>query len=396
MERIKISINFSICSRLKYFKSIFIIAVILLLMSNTTKAAIFFVDNVNGDDINSDGSLSNPWASIRKAMHEVTAGDTVNIINNGPDNPYREEAPISPIADGTPDNKIAIQGPGQSQYAYIVMSSNYTEGALCRECLIFNKDMEYWSDASTPMDWDLYGFDYTVLKDSSEVYSGVYSLKAVMGTEIGNEFNMHQILKLSGSSNITFSFYYKASHNFSFLVQNIDSDTFWHANTSQWSTGGYFNTVSSSTDWTRYSITFPLNGNSRYRFWIQASSENSITYVDQIRITEQTNSWELHPGSNNDTYKIYVSAPFTIFGALNSEWNSLGVNAISKKDRGAEGYNDLNKGEWDWSDDYLYYRLNDNETIETVHLEGNYSSDKVVQNVRNHIIFRYLDVSLVP
>jgi alkaline phosphatase len=397
MEQIIISAKFKGCFLLKYFKLILFIVVILLMVSNAAyacKAAIYFVDNVNGDDLNNDGSLSNPWASIRKAMKEVTAGDTVNIINNGPDNPYREEAPISPISQGTPHNKITIQGPGQSQYAYIVMSSNYSEGAPCRECLIFNKDMEYWSDASTPTDWDLYGFDYTVLKDSSEVYSGEYSLKAVIGTEIGSEFNMHQILKLIGSSNVTFSFYYKASHNFSFLVQNIESGEFWHANSSQWSTGGYFNTVLSSTEWNRYSITFPLNGSSRYRFWINAASDNSITYVDQIRITEQTNSWEPHHNSNNNTYKIYVSEPFTIFGALKSEWNSKGVNAVSKRDRGAEGYNALLKGEWDWSNDYLYYRLNDNETIDTVHLEGNYSNDKVVQNFRNHIIFRYLDVSL--
>ena len=57
----------------KYLKAtglrMVLIVVVLLLLTSATQAATYYVDNVNGNDIINDGSLTNPWASIRKAMN---------------------------------------------------------------------------------------------------------------------------------------------------------------------------------------------------------------------------------------------------------------------------------------------------------------------------------------
>lgn len=68
----------------------------------------FYVDGVNGDDVNNDGSMGNPFATIQAGADAASAGDTV-MIHAGV---YRET--VSVATSGTAANPIVFQAvPGE-------------------------------------------------------------------------------------------------------------------------------------------------------------------------------------------------------------------------------------------------------------------------------------------
>ncbi|MFQ5965744.1 MAG: choice-of-anchor Q domain-containing protein [Candidatus Scalinduaceae bacterium] len=94
----------------KYLKQIFIISVILLFNAAQTVTVVgaggggnIFYIAPNGDDVNGDGSIGNPWVTLQKAQDNMVAGDTVYC--RGGKYPRQN---VRWTASGTPSNWITI------------------------------------------------------------------------------------------------------------------------------------------------------------------------------------------------------------------------------------------------------------------------------------------------
>jgi len=89
----------------------------------SAQCTTYYVDNLNGIDTNS-GFIGQPWATLEKATKAAKAGDTVIVVSNGADKPYREI--ISLQSSGLPDNYIVFMGESSTNMPRIVGNGNET------------------------------------------------------------------------------------------------------------------------------------------------------------------------------------------------------------------------------------------------------------------------------
>lgn len=99
-------------SIIKTFLTIFVFIFIFLFYNSSAHASTYYVDNVLGLDANDGLSTSSAWKTLSKATTIASAGDTVNVINNGSTNPFRER--LAPARSGTSGNLIKFIGTGGS------------------------------------------------------------------------------------------------------------------------------------------------------------------------------------------------------------------------------------------------------------------------------------------
>lgn len=84
------------------------------LLSGQVLASTYYVDNVSGLDTNDGFSIGGAWKTLSKATSIASAGDTVNVINNGPTNPFHER--LAPARSGTSGSHIRFVGYNGSPY----------------------------------------------------------------------------------------------------------------------------------------------------------------------------------------------------------------------------------------------------------------------------------------
>jgi len=77
-------------------------------------ASTYYVDNINGLDANDGLSTGAAWKTLSKATSIASAGDTVNVIDNGKLYPFRER--LAPARSGSSGNLISFVGSGGSPY----------------------------------------------------------------------------------------------------------------------------------------------------------------------------------------------------------------------------------------------------------------------------------------
>jgi hypothetical protein len=72
--------NISTSRQRSYIKSIlffaFIVIAVLLMITDQSLAAVFYVDSVNGNDVPSGGAISKPWRTINYALDHINGTDT--------------------------------------------------------------------------------------------------------------------------------------------------------------------------------------------------------------------------------------------------------------------------------------------------------------------------------
>jgi hypothetical protein len=104
-------------------QTILLISIFLLIYSTSlVRATTYYVDNVTGLDANGGLSTGDAWKTLSKATSIASAGDTVNVVNNGKLYPFRER--LSPARSGTSGNVIKFTGFNGSPY--LLGSDDYT------------------------------------------------------------------------------------------------------------------------------------------------------------------------------------------------------------------------------------------------------------------------------
>ncbi len=88
--------------------------VLFIAATQVAYANTYYVDNVSGLDINDGLSSGTAWKTLSKSTSIASAGDTVNVINNGATNPFHER--LAPQRDGTSGSHIRFIGTGGSPY----------------------------------------------------------------------------------------------------------------------------------------------------------------------------------------------------------------------------------------------------------------------------------------
>ena len=100
-----------------------IFCVSFLLAGGNLFAETYYADNLKGNNVNK-GSKGQPWASLRHALKQLNAGDSLKIIDNGPSHPYREI--INPKISGDREKFITISGLDSDHKPSIVGSQDWS------------------------------------------------------------------------------------------------------------------------------------------------------------------------------------------------------------------------------------------------------------------------------
>ncbi len=115
-------------TKLFLYFSIFISLFFASSFINNAQASTYYVDNISGLDANDGLSTGAAWKTLSKATTIASAGDTVNVINNGKLYPFRER--LAPARSGTSGSLIRFVGSGGSPYLVGTddYSNNVTSG----------------------------------------------------------------------------------------------------------------------------------------------------------------------------------------------------------------------------------------------------------------------------
>lgn len=101
-------------SKLLYISALFFATTLFLFLPKRVLATNYYVDNINGLDANDGLATGSAWKTLSKAASIASAGDTVNVIDNGKLYPFRER--LAPARSGSSGNLIRFVGSGGSPY----------------------------------------------------------------------------------------------------------------------------------------------------------------------------------------------------------------------------------------------------------------------------------------
>lgn len=130
---------------------VLLVLLTLFFSSVSINAAIYYVDNIKGNDEN-NGTKDTPFLSLKVAIDKLQAGDTLYIIDNGSSAPYRDTIEIK--RSGGDDRVITVAGIDSIKRPTIVGSENWSGDSL-------NKDI----------DWLVGGNDTYILPNVNEPVS---------------------------------------------------------------------------------------------------------------------------------------------------------------------------------------------------------------------------------
>jgi parallel beta-helix repeat protein len=104
--------------------AIFYTLILLFSGSKAAVAATYYVDNVKGNDAAS-GDHRSPWQSFSHAASNLTAGDSLVVIPNGPTQPYRDKIRLR--TSGEHDAVIIIAGSANTERPIITGAIDFSD-----------------------------------------------------------------------------------------------------------------------------------------------------------------------------------------------------------------------------------------------------------------------------
>ena len=142
----------------------------LILLPSISFGSVYYVDNLKGNDAY-DGSIHMPWRTFQHSLRQLAPGSTLNIVTNGPQNPYRES--LHPGISGKAGQVIKIQGPDGANPAYITGSDDLSYRQAAGTAKWRLTEARLWELRDTP---EVFGLWFS--PQAEWVVQGVNSLKS--------------------------------------------------------------------------------------------------------------------------------------------------------------------------------------------------------------------------